>query len=93
MGALSWGANIIYVAARVPQLYKNYQRKSVEGLSMLMFFCSIGGNSSFALAILLRAQGRLLAFWVDTFPYLLSCLVTIVCDLGILLQSKIYRVE
>jgi len=89
--ALSWAANLVYIAARVPQIHKNYMRKSVEGLSMLMFCCSIGGNTSYSLSILLRMQPGRASFWVETFPYLLSCLITIGCDLTILMQSRWYK--
>ena len=31
-----------------------------------------------------------MTFWIDTLPYLLSCVLTIGCDLFILLQARWY---
>ena len=60
--------------------------------SQVMFFCSIGGNWSYALAILLRMRPGP-SFWETTFPYLLSCLITIGCDLIIVMQARWYRTQ
>ena len=56
-----------------------------------MFCSSIGGNMCFALSILLRMRADRPAWWIDTFPYVLSCVLTVATDLTILLQASLYR--
>ena len=87
---LSWFANITYIAARMPQIILNYRRRSCEGLSSLMFICSISGNAAYALAILLKMHVTSALFWENTSPYLFSCLATILTDLVILYQARIF---
>jgi len=35
---LSWSSTLLYLGSRLPQLYKNWSRKSTAGLSPLLFF-------------------------------------------------------
>tara|TARA_R110002050_G_scaffold23237_5_gene62766 strand:- start:3044 stop:3403 length:360 start_codon:yes stop_codon:yes gene_type:complete len=35
---------VMYLLSRMPQLYKNFSRKSTDGLSIIMFIMSILGN-------------------------------------------------
>lgn len=42
--ALGWISTFLYLNSRIPQVYKNFKRQSVEGLSWLMFFCAFMGN-------------------------------------------------
>ena len=81
---LGWMSSAIYLLSRAPQLYKNFQRRSVEGLSWLMFLCAVLGNSTYAIGILLRARS-----WPDiaaALPWLTGSLGTLCFDFAILLQ-------
>ncbi|KAF9973290.1 hypothetical protein BGZ73_003461 [Actinomortierella ambigua] len=47
----AWVCTVFYLTSRMPQLWKNYKRKSVQGLSILMFFWAAMGNFTYALSI------------------------------------------
>jgi uncharacterized protein with PQ loop repeat len=49
---VGWFSTSMYIIGRLPQIYLNYQRKSTEGLSILMFLFSILGNVFYLLCIL-----------------------------------------
>lgn len=40
----SWLSTAMYLCSRLPQIIKNYQRKSTTGLSPLLFLCAFLGN-------------------------------------------------
>ncbi|KAF9326855.1 hypothetical protein BGZ91_001755 [Linnemannia elongata] len=48
----AWVCTVFYLSSRMPQLWKNFTRKSVQGLSILMFFWAAMGNLSYTLSIL-----------------------------------------
>jgi len=86
--ALGWTSAAIYLNSRLPQVYKNYKAKTVEGLSWLMFFCAVMGNLTYALGVLLKVEG-----WSDVndaLPWLVGSLGTIVFDVIIVVQCFIY---
>jgi uncharacterized protein with PQ loop repeat len=49
---LSWCSTILYLGSRLPQLYKNYVRKSTAGLSPLLFFAAFCGNLFYSTSLL-----------------------------------------
>ncbi|OJD23600.1 hypothetical protein ACJ73_05044 [Blastomyces percursus] len=48
----SWSSTILYLVSRIPQLYKNYGRKSTSGLSPLLFFAAFCGNFFYSTSLL-----------------------------------------
>ncbi|KAG0663645.1 putative vacuolar membrane transporter for cationic amino acids [Monosporozyma unispora] len=48
---LSWMGASFYVGARIPQLIKNYQRKSTDGLSPFLFATTLLGNVTYNISI------------------------------------------
>ena len=48
----------LYLGARVPQIYKNWQDKSCEGLSLLFFMLSLLGNLTYGAGILCHSLER-----------------------------------
>lgn len=87
--AIGWVSAVIYLNSRLPQIFKNYRRKSVEGLSFLMFFCAVMGNTTYGLGVLLRD-----ASWKainKALPWLVGSLGTLALDFCILLQFWCYN--
>ncbi|CAG8096104.1 unnamed protein product [Penicillium olsonii] len=60
----SWMSTILYLGSRPPQLYKNYQRKSTEGLSPLLFMAAFCGNLFYSTSLLTNPNA-----WSDFAPY------------------------
>ncbi|KAJ5468099.1 hypothetical protein N7475_005851 [Penicillium sp. IBT 31633x] len=59
----SWMSTILYLGSRPPQLYKNYQRKSTEGLSPLLFIAAFCGNLFYSSSLLTNPNA-----WSDFSP-------------------------
>ncbi|GMM38001.1 hypothetical protein DASC09_053260 [Saccharomycopsis crataegensis] len=94
----AWFCTSLYLSARIPQLVKNYHRKSTEGLSILLFFCALNGNIFYTLSILTsddfaQAPNSEVRwdFFIRELPYILGSAGTIAFDLLALYQWKIYR--
>jgi len=86
---LGWVSAVIYLNSRLPQVYKNWKSKSVEGLSALMFFCAVMGNLTYAAGVLIKASG-----WDDVnaaMPWLVGSVGTIIFDFIIVIQCFCYR--
>ncbi|KAJ7709794.1 PQ loop repeat-domain-containing protein [Mycena rosella] len=83
----AWLCTILYLTSRLPQIWKNFVRKSVEGLSMLLFICAFLGNS-FYVASILTSDAFVLR---ESLPYLLGSGGTLLFDISIVSQSVIYR--
>ncbi|TFY81565.1 hypothetical protein EWM64_g2450 [Hericium alpestre] len=48
----AWTCTTLYLTSRLPQIWKNYVRKSVEGLSMYLFVFAFLGNFFYVISIL-----------------------------------------
>ncbi|XP_006002213.1 lysosomal amino acid transporter 1 homolog [Latimeria chalumnae] len=48
---------MFYLASRFPQLYKNFQRKSTEGTSYLLFVLAMMGNGTYGLSLVIKVPG------------------------------------
>ncbi|PHH82046.1 hypothetical protein CDD82_7194 [Ophiocordyceps australis] len=77
-----------YLCARVPQIVKNYKAKSCEGLSLLFFMLSTTGNLTYGLSLAAYSQER--QYLLKAFPWLLGSLGTIIEDLIIFVQFRLY---
>lgn len=92
---LAWGCTCFYVASRCPQLYKNYKRKSVDGISPLLFGAALGGNLTYTLCVLTSCDFGYApdkhAFFMKQLPYILGSSGTIVFDMAYFYQRYIYR--
>lgn len=92
---LAWGCTVVYMSSRCPQLYKNWQRKSVDGISPLLFGLALVGNLTYTFSILtsckfLDAPSKGDFFWKEL-PYILGSAGTVVFDVGYFYQRRIYR--
>lgn len=92
---LAWGCTLVYCSSRCPQLYKNYQRKSVEGISPLLFGSALLGNLTYTLSILTSCALVLgddrTNFIYKELPYIIGSSGTIVFDAAYFYQKHIYR--
>lgn len=83
-----WVASILLIGGRGAQLYKNYSRKSVEGLSGVMFIISIVGNINFILALLLYSVE--VSYLIYNLPWLVGGVFGLLLDLGVVFQFVLY---
>ncbi|KAL1954466.1 hypothetical protein VTO42DRAFT_1142 [Malbranchea cinnamomea] len=60
----SWVSTVMYLASRMPQIYKNYRRKSTSGLSPLLFCAAFCGNLFYSLSLVFNPNA-----WFDLPPY------------------------
>ncbi|WWC69377.1 uncharacterized protein I206_103316 [Kwoniella pini CBS 10737] len=91
----AWACTNLYLASRLPQIWKNFQRKSVEGLSILLFAMAFMGNVTYVASILLNPAGNgdpdeSSHYLLEALPYLLGSGGTLLFDMTIMIQSVIY---
>lgn len=92
----AWIGAACYFFSRVPQLIKNYHRKSTQDLSPFLFVCTLAGNSTYGLSIVLSCQflynvGHRWEFFLNELPYLIGSAGTIVFDIFYFYQVWLYR--
>ena len=85
----AWASLVCYLSSRLPQIIRNYQTKSVEGLSILLFIFAIIGNSTYSISIILKSTSPDI-LW-NSFPYLLGSAGTLLFDCIIFIQYRYYR--
>ncbi|KAL1959237.1 hypothetical protein VTO42DRAFT_2743 [Malbranchea cinnamomea] len=97
-GEIAVGAQVVgyfsalcYLGARIPQIIKNYCEKSCEGLSLLFFILSLLGNLTYGAGILLHSTGK--EYVLTNVPWLIGSLGTMVEDIVIFIQFRIYAVR
>lgn len=61
---VSWISTVMYLGSRMPQIYKNYRRKSTSGLSPLLFFAAFCGNFFYSSSLVTNPNA-----WSDFPPY------------------------
>lgn len=82
---LSWMGALFYVGARIPQLIKNYRRKSTDGLSPFLFATTLLCNVTYCLSIFtscrfLEAPDKW-AFFENALPFIVGSAGTVSFDL------------
>jgi uncharacterized protein with PQ loop repeat len=89
---------VIYAPSRVPQVLHNRKQKSTYGLSKAFIGLAMvaaflyGGSILIPISNWDRTNGyRSKAFWLQTFPYLVSCIVAFVLNCIITFQIWLYR--
>ncbi|NWR71680.1 LAAT1 protein, partial [Centropus unirufus] len=53
---------VFYLGSRFPQLYQNFQRRSTEGTSYLLFALAMMGNCTYGLSIVLKTPATTESF-------------------------------
>jgi uncharacterized protein with PQ loop repeat len=90
----AWLCTVIYCSSRLPQLYHNFIRKSVDGISPLLFTFAILANLTYALSILYSDVPIGISykeFIYNEMPYLLGSLGTVFFDGIYFWQREFYR--
>ncbi|OQE08345.1 hypothetical protein PENVUL_c010G00786 [Penicillium vulpinum] len=88
---LGYFSAVCYLGARLPQIYKNYSEKSCEGLSLLFFILSLLGNLTYGAGILCHSTDK--EYFLTNLPWLIGSLGTMVEDVIIFIQFRIYAVQ
>ncbi|ODQ78392.1 hypothetical protein BABINDRAFT_162629 [Babjeviella inositovora NRRL Y-12698] len=79
----------LYLGARIPQIWQNYKKKSVHGLSLLFFIFSVFGNLTYGAQILLYRSDS--EYVLLNLSWLLGSIGTIFQDGFIFMQFYMYR--
>ncbi|XWS33717.1 hypothetical protein CRYUN_Cryun22dG0107300 [Craigia yunnanensis] len=86
---LGWLMAAIYMGGRIPQIWLNIKRGSVEGLNPLMFIFAMVANATYVASILVRTTE-----WENikaNMPWLLDAAVCVALDSFIILQYIYYK--
>jgi uncharacterized protein with PQ loop repeat len=86
---LGWLSSTLYIVGRLPQLYYNYKRQSVEGLSILLYVFSICGNLSYIASILIYSSSE--SNVLLNLPWIVLTVGTGILDICVIFQSKLYK--
>uniref|UniRef100_A0A1D1Y1A5 Vacuolar integral membrane protein YDR352W n=1 Tax=Anthurium amnicola TaxID=1678845 RepID=A0A1D1Y1A5_9ARAE len=87
---MAWTCTVLYLTSRMPQIWKNFERKSVEGLSIFMFIFAALGNLAYTMSIFLYDK-KDDDFYHKEFPYILGASGTLTFDIIIYMQWWKYR--
>eukprot|EP00271_Cylindrocystis_brebissonii_P011637 TRINITY_DN29524_c0_g1_i1.p1 TRINITY_DN29524_c0_g1~~TRINITY_DN29524_c0_g1_i1.p1 ORF type:complete len:468 (+),score=85.87 TRINITY_DN29524_c0_g1_i1:207-1610(+) len=88
---MGWAMATIYMGGRLPQIWLNIKRGTVEGLSPLMFLFALTGNVTYVGSILVRSLE-----WSALQPnmaWLVDAAVCVVLDMLILFQFVYYSIR
>lgn len=85
----AWVCTFFYLASRLPQIYQNARRRSVEGLSMALFFFAAMGNLTYVLGIFTNPHATR-ASMLEAVPYIIGSAGTLMFDATIFVQHSIY---
>lgn len=86
---LGWIMAAIYMGGRLPQIWKNVQRGTVEGLNPFMFLFALIGNAAYVASIIVKTlEWKMLK---PNMPWLVDAAVCVLLDCFILTQFIYYR--
>ncbi|NWX21922.1 LAAT1 protein, partial [Aegotheles bennettii] len=85
---------VFYLGSRFPQLYKNFQRRSTEGTSYLLFALAMVGNCTYGLSLVLKmpaAESLRALYFLHHLPWLIGSFGVLFLDIFVTLQFILYR--
>lgn len=91
--AFAWICAAMYLMSRIPQIIKNFKRKSTWGTTMVLFSSALTGNVTYTLSILLSPSARgpfRRIFLRNELPYLIGLAGTVCFDIIIIFQRFYY---
>ena len=83
-----WCSATICMTSRIPQVILNFKRRFVSNLSPYFFACTILGNVTYFLALIIRNQSP--QFMWKQAPWLVECLGPLTCDIITAFQMCIF---
>nr|CAB3266304.1 lysosomal amino acid transporter 1 homolog [Phallusia mammillata] len=86
-------SSAFYLGSRLPQIRKNYLRQQTEGVSPIMFFLAVSGNTLYGASILMQDPNpghTWSEFLLFHMPWLIGSLGTLALDFTILIQILYY---
>ncbi|KAH3900218.1 Ypq2p SCDLUD_003189 [Saccharomycodes ludwigii] len=93
----SWLGGLFYLSARIPQLIKNYRRKSTDGLSPFLFMSTIVHNLTYTLSIFTSCEFiqsvSKCAFVMNELPFILGSAGTLLFDFIYIYQHFVLYAE
>lgn len=90
----AWLCALLYITSRIPQIWENHIRRSVAGLSILLFIAAFSGNLLYTISVLTNpsAQGEGSRMYLqESLPFLLGSGGTLIFDLMIVGQWAAWR--
>ncbi|CAG8560177.1 14378_t:CDS:2 [Acaulospora morrowiae] len=89
---MAWTCTVLYLTSRMPQIWKNYVRRSVEGLSIFMFIFAALGNLTYTISIFTNPIASSDPKYLhEAVPYILGSVGTLAFDVTIFLQWCAWR--
>jgi len=91
--SIAWGASIFFSISKLPQIILNFQRKSTNSLSLNTFVLIMITNLCFIISVLINVlDGYSIIYLIKlNFQWLLSSIISLLCDFIILFQFIKYR--
>ena len=86
----AWLCTFLYLSSRLPQIYQNFRRRSVEGLSMALFFFAAMGNLTYVLSIFTNPHATR-AKMFEAVPFLIGSAGTLMFDATIFAQYALFN--
>ncbi|CAO3666566.1 hypothetical protein G6F70_005806 [Rhizopus microsporus] len=86
----AWLCTFLYLSSRIPQIYQNFRRRSVEGLSMALFFFAAMGNLTYVLSIFTNPH-KTRATMLEAVPYIIGSAGTLMFDATIFCQYALFN--
>lgn len=85
-----WLSAVLYLASRIPQIFKNRETKC-EGLSLALFLFAVAGNTTYVASILLKSTDP--EYVMESLSWLVGSVGTVFLDFIVLGQFISYREE
>lgn len=94
---VGWAATCVFFFSRIPQIYRNYTRKSVQGLSLTTFFLISIANNMFLTSVLVQiidvSEDAKNKFYFDNLQWIVGILLSDAVDVIILFQFYKYKLK
>jgi uncharacterized protein with PQ loop repeat len=94
---LGWISTCIFICSRIPQIYLNFHRKSVYGLSKIAFFMLMFSNMSFLVSLLiytidLESDHDKMTYLLKNIQWIIGSFLSFLFDLILMYQFIVYKI-